>query len=100
MNYLEVNMTTGEQTLLAVPDSEATKILAASVQIALAEAMQNIRERRDELLRESDTEVLPDRWAAMLTETQTVWAAYRQALRDLPASTSDPFSPVWPVKPS
>lgn len=100
MNYLEVNMTTGGQTLLAVPDSEATKILAASVQIALAEAMQNIRELRNELLRKSDTSVLPDCWAAMPTETQTAWAAYRQALRDLPASTSDPFSPVWPVKPS
>lgn len=99
MDYLEVNMTTGEQTLIAVPDSEAAEILAASVQIALAEAMQNIRERRDELLRESDASVLPDRWAAMPTETQTAWATYRQALRDLPANTTDPLNPVWPVKP-
>jgi hypothetical protein len=27
------------------------------------------------------------------------WAAYRQALRDLPANTIDPFSPTWPVPP-
>ena len=99
MDYLEVNMTTGEQTLIAVPDSEAAEILAASVQIALAEAMQNIRERRDELLRKSDASVLPDRWAAMPTETQTDWAVYRQALRDLPATTADALNPVWPTKP-
>lgn len=28
------------------------------------------------------------------------WAAYRQALRDLPQNTTDPFSPVWPTEPS
>lgn len=99
MNYLEVNMTTGEQTLIAVPDFEAAEILAASVQIALAEAMQNIRERRDELLRESDTSVLPDRWATMSAQTQVAWATYRQALRDLPATTADALNPVWPTKP-
>ena len=26
--------------------------------------------------------------------------AYRQALRDLPANTSDPVNPVWPTNPS
>jgi len=30
---------------------------------------------------------------------QSAWATYRQALRDLPANTTDPFNPVWPVKP-
>jgi len=28
------------------------------------------------------------------------WLAYRQALRDLPAVTSDPFNPTWPEAPS
>jgi len=27
------------------------------------------------------------------------WATYRQALRDLPANTSDPANPAWPEKP-
>jgi hypothetical protein len=27
------------------------------------------------------------------------WAAYRQALRELPDNTTDPFNPVWPSKP-
>lgn len=30
---------------------------------------------------------------------QAAWAAYRQALRDLPGSTPDPHSPVWPTPP-
>lgn len=30
---------------------------------------------------------------------KTVWAAYRQALRDLPASNPDPFKVVFPTKP-
>lgn len=59
-----------------------------------------LRLDRNSLLRESDINVTADRWAAMSAETQTAWTVYRQALRDLPASTSDPFSPVWPVKPS
>ena len=28
------------------------------------------------------------------------WKTYRQALRDLPANTSDPKNPSWPTKPS
>ena len=28
------------------------------------------------------------------------WKTYRQALRDLPANTSDPSNPTWPTKPS
>ena len=27
------------------------------------------------------------------------WAAYRQALRELPDNTPDPFNPVWPTPP-
>lgn len=63
-------------------------------------ALQQIRKDRDILLAESDINVIVDRWMAMSVETQTAWSTYRQALRDLPASTSDPFNPIWPVKPS
>ena len=28
------------------------------------------------------------------------WATYRQALRDLPANTTDPANPTWPTQPS
>jgi hypothetical protein len=62
-------------------------------------ALQQLRVDRDILLTQSDINVIADRWAAMSAETQTAWATYRQALRDLPANTTDPLNPTWPVKP-
>lgn len=52
-----------------------------------------LRKKRNQLLAETDYLALSD--MAMSTEMQT----YRQALRDLPANTTDPANPVWPVKP-
>jgi len=100
MERIEVNVTTGEQTIITIPDDEAAEIIARSAQIDADEALPKLRRQRDELLRESDVSVLPDRWATMPTETQTAWSVYRQALRDLPANTTDPLNPVWPIKPS
>ena len=99
MERIEVNVTTGEQTIITIPDDEAAEIIARAAQINADEALPKLRRQRDEFLRESDTEVLPDRWAAMPSETQTAWATYRQALRDLPATTTDVFNPVWPTRP-
>ena len=99
MERIEVNVTTGEQTIITIPDDEAAAIMARAAQIEADEAMPKLRRHRDELLRESDTSVLPDCWAAMSTVTQTAWAVYRQALRDLPATTVDALNPVWPTKP-
>ena len=99
MERIEVNVTTGEQTIITIPDDEAAEIIARAAQIDADEALPKLRRQRDELLRESDASVLPDRWAAMPTETQTAWAVYRQALRDLPATTADALNPVWPTKP-
>ena len=36
----------------------------------------------------------------MTEEVKQAWLDYRQALRDLPANTSDPSNPVWPYSPS
>lgn len=63
-------------------------------------ALQQLRIDRDVLLAQTDINVIADRWAAMSAETQTAWATYRQALRDLPANTADPLNPTWPIKPS
>jgi hypothetical protein len=58
-------------------------------------AWQQLRIERDRLLAESDWTVLGD------SPTPTAaWKAYRQALRDLPANTTDPFAPIWPTPPS
>lgn len=52
------------------------------------------RTTRNQLLAETDWTQLND-----APVDQTIWATYRQALRDLPAITSDPVYPQWPEKP-
>ena len=52
-----------------------------------------LRIKRDRLLTETDYLALSDQTLS------TEMAAYRQALRDLPANTTDPENPVWPTKP-
>ena len=52
------------------------------------------RQTRDNLLGACDWTQLPD----VPLETKTVWAGYRQALRDI-TDQPDPFSINWPVPP-
>ena len=53
-----------------------------------------LRTTRNHLLAETD-------WMANSDVTMTdAWKNYRQALRDLPANTSDPANPTYPTKPS
>ena len=59
-----------------------------------AQAFAALRSKRNELLAETDYLALSD------VTLSTEMAEYRQALRDLPANTSDPANPTWPVKPS
>lgn len=55
---------------------------------------ERLRLRRDRLLAGCDFRMVTDApWDT------APWAAYRQALRDLPASTDDPRQAQWPVAP-
>src|SRR5690606_14898161 len=60
---------------------------------------EDVRAKRDELLAESDIHVLPDRWEQMTPEQRKAWSDYRQALRDLPDTCTDPRNPCWPTPP-
>ena len=60
---------------------------------AIASQWQNIREDRDERLKETDWRATSDR---TLTDN---WRDYRQALRDVPTQ-ADPFNITWPNPPS
>ena len=53
------------------------------------------REKRDRLLADSDWTQLPD----VPLETQTAWATYRQALRDVPQQPDFPTNVTWPEAP-
>lgn len=54
-----------------------------------------LRRNRNALLTASDWTQVPDAPVDHL-----VWAAYRQALRDLPASVDDPLNFEWPEAPA
>jgi len=53
-----------------------------------------VRLKRNALLASSDWTQAPD-----APVDREAWAAYRQALRDLPANTTDPRNVAWPEEP-
>ena len=56
---------------------------------------ETIRAKRDQLIRDSDWTMIPG-----ATVDQAPWSAYRQILRDLPQTYSNPEDVVWPTVPS
>ena len=66
----------------------------AAAEIAAEQALAELRYKRNRLLAETDYLALAD---STLTDEMR---AYRQALRDLPANTTDPANVVWPTKPN
>ena len=66
---------------------------AAAVEVAAEQALAGLRSKRNQLLAETDYLALSD--ATLSADMRN----YRQALRDLPANTSDPANPTWPTKP-
>lgn len=77
------------------PDDQPTEAeLQTAYDAAVsAQAWADLRTKRSQLLAETDYLALSD------VTLSTEMAEYRQALRDLPANTSDPANPVWPTKP-
>tara|TARA_R100001460_G_scaffold45441_4_gene82622 strand:- start:249 stop:563 length:315 start_codon:yes stop_codon:yes gene_type:complete len=66
---------------------------AAAAEVATENAWSDLRIKRTQLLIDTDYLALSD--ATLNADMRT----YRQELRDLPANTSDPANPTWPVKP-
>jgi len=69
--------------------------------------MDNFRKHRNRLLTECDWTILPS--SPLSAEKQDEWKIYRQALRDLPASSTPTLgdmgelllsSVTWPTEPS
>jgi hypothetical protein len=59
---------------------------------------EQIRAQRDKLLASSDWTQMPDN--ALTDEVRAAWAAYRQALRDMTETVTDPAAVEWPVAPA
>ena len=63
----------------------------------LAVKWVDIRSRRDNLIAQSDWTVATD--TPLSDSVKAKWVKYRKALRDLPASESDPDDITWPDAP-
>jgi hypothetical protein len=70
-----------------------TLVDAAAAELQVEYQWNELRQQRNRLISETDYLALSD---ATLTDEMST---YRQALRDLPANTTDPANPVWPTKP-
>jgi hypothetical protein len=70
-----------------------SEIQAEITRLQAEELWKDLRQHRNRLIAETDYLALSD---ATLTDEMST---YRQALRDLPANTTDPANPVWPTKP-
>jgi|TARA_R110000751_G_scaffold94114_1_gene183653 hypothetical protein len=87
----EVNVQTGEKTTRSYTQVEKDNIVA--MQPTTDEKWVSVRSKRDMLLRQCDWWGYSD---VTMSDAQT---AYRKALRDLPASESNPDDIVYPDKP-
>ena len=74
--------------------SDATKDTDQLAADVLADKWASIRSKRYKLLAESDYMGNSD------VTMSSAWKTYRKALRDLPASESDPDDITWPTEPS
>jgi hypothetical protein len=74
---------------------QVESMTAEEIQAAKDSAMANIRGTRNQLLKDCDWTQIAD-----CTADKAAWATYRQALRDLPSTVTEPrtFS-AWPHNP-
>ena len=84
----------GSTTVVGDKDNNTVTVTYTAVDQTDSEQWASIRDSRNAKLTESD-------WRGMSDVTMSsAWKTYRQALRDLPASESDPDDITWPSEPS
>lgn len=85
----------GDQVKFHVVNGVAVQKDAAAIeQQEIDRAWIMLRRKRDVVLAQCDWTQVPD-----APVDREAWAAYRQELRDLPASTEDPRLVTWPQQP-
>ena len=97
-NLADEDYTTIEWLTPDIPKPTLEEVNAKVAELQAEHPMEVLRQKRNELLAETD-------WVTWKAYSQgeavpTEWATYQQALRDLPANTTDPANPTWPTKPS
>ena len=81
-----------EDKIDEVPEATIEELEAFKLEMDI----RDVRGKRNSLLGESDWTQNRD----VVLSNDTEWKTYRQALRDLPANTTDWTNPPWPTKPS
>ena len=100
-NYGEGDPLTGAERLLWEDEGDApiqADLEAETPVIKNILGFQQLRYQRDKKLAETDWVVTKANETGVAESDE--WKTYRQALRDLPSNTTDPFNPTWPTKPS
>lgn len=89
----------GQSNGLIIASDRAGKPVLQSPPPPTAEQMlSQLRTQRDLLLRESDWTQMTD--SPLSASGRELWAAYRQALRDLPETVADLTAIDWPTAPT
>lgn len=107
MSSLVIDCETGEATERPLTPEEieaAEEAAAEAAAQAEAQAWTALRDTRDATLTATDWLMnppsdLPGKHNSDINAHKQEWIAYRQALRDMPTTTTDPFNPQWPVPP-
>lgn len=84
--------------MLIVGGEDGLPIAVARPGLTPEEELEALRLERNRLLTASDYTQMPD--APMTDAQREAWRVYRQALRDLPETNSDPTACAWPVAPA
>ena len=99
----DTDMTIDNNVLLAaMASADDVAAYVPPTQAELDEAAkQAVRDERDIKLVTEVDHIAGNalRWAALDADTQSAWAAYRQALLDVPQQAGFPHDVTWPVKP-
>jgi hypothetical protein len=64
--------------------------------VKISQEWSSVRKKRDELLSQSDKDVVVDKWLLLDEDTKLLWTKYRKKLRDLPQEFQNPFDVVFP----
>lgn len=88
MKHISTDVVTGEVTVTPFTEEE--------IAIYKVQSSKFLRKIRDQKLNDSDGKMVSDR----PNIDRAAWVTYRQALRDLPATTTDILNIQWPIEPS
>ena len=87
-----------EENIVLVEDEELAEYMRGEPDRIRDRHIRDMKSKRNDLLLKCDWTQLPN---SPLSETKKQeWDTYRQALRDLPANTTDPENPIWPQAPT